>query len=117
VSQVGPGRLDRGLVDPPQVVGGQRRPGAPWDAVAAPGPGQDQILRSGSAGELAGDCLADPLTHGHHSHAGPALWFGLEAAAEAAGLIAHFNDLDAAQLGNMPSILVNGPAVNPQKKQ
>jgi hypothetical protein len=37
------------------------------------------------------------VAHGHHADAGQALWFGLEAASEAAGFIADLDDLDAAQ--------------------
>jgi hypothetical protein len=64
VGQVGPGRLDGGLVDPPQVVCGNGRPGAAGDAVAAPGSGQDQVLGLGAAGELAADGLADLVAQG-----------------------------------------------------
>ena len=34
------------------------------------------------SGELVGDGLTDLVAHGHHPHAGQALGFGLEAAAE-----------------------------------
>jgi hypothetical protein len=64
---------------------------------------EDQVLGPGAAGELAGDGLADLVAHGHHPDAGQALGFGLEAAAEPAGLIAHLDDLDAAQLGEDPA--------------
>src|SRR5215211_221962 len=103
MDEVGPGRLDRGLVDPPQVGGGQRRPGTVRDAVAATGPGEDQVLGTGAGGELAGDRFADLVAHGHHAHAGQALGLGLEAAPEPAGLIADLDDLDAAQLREDPA--------------
>jgi hypothetical protein len=99
VGQHRPGRLHGGLVDPPQVVGRQRRPSAARDAVAAPRSGEDQVLRSTAVGELAGDGLADLVAHGHHSDAGQAFGFGFEVAAEAARLIADLDDFDAAQLG------------------
>ena len=68
-----------------------------------PGPGGDQVLGVGAASQLAGDRLADPVTHGHHAHAGQALGFGLEAAAEPTGLIAHLDHLDPLELGEDPS--------------
>jgi hypothetical protein len=51
-----------------------------------PGPGEDQILGAGTVGEPAGDGLADLVAHGHNPDAGQALGFGLEAAAEPAGV-------------------------------
>jgi hypothetical protein len=97
------GRLHRGLVDPPQIGGRQRRPGTAGNAVATTGPREDQILRTGPAGQLAGDRLPDLVAHGHRPDAGQALGFGLEAAAEPAGLIADLDDLDPAQLGKDPA--------------
>jgi hypothetical protein len=103
VGQLGPGSLHCGLVDPPQIGGRERGSGAAGDAVAAPGPGEDQVLGAGAIFELAGDGLADSVAHGHHAHAGQALGFGLEAAAEPAGLIANLDHLDAAQLREDPA--------------
>jgi hypothetical protein len=60
---------------------------------------EDQVLGAGTAGQLAGDRLADLVAHGHHAHAGQALGLGLEAAAEPAGLIGDLDDLDPGQLG------------------
>jgi hypothetical protein len=73
------------------------------DAVAAPGAREDEVLGLGAAGELAGDRLTDPMAHRHHSDDGQGLGFGLEAAAEPAGLIADLDDLDAAELGEDPA--------------
>jgi hypothetical protein len=98
VGQVLAGGRNCGLVDAPQVVGGQRGPGAAWDAVAAPGAWEHQVVGSGAGGELAADDLADLFAHRHHADASLALELGLEAAAEPAGLIADLDDLDAPQL-------------------
>jgi hypothetical protein len=103
VGELGPSRIHRGLVDPPQVVGGQRSPGASNDAVAAAGSWKDEVLGAGAAGELSADRLADPLAHGHHPHAGQALGLGLEAAAEPAGFVADLDDLNAPQLREDPA--------------
>jgi hypothetical protein len=81
-----------------QVVGGQRGPGAAWNAVAAAGAGEHQLVGPGAGGELAADGLVDLLAHRHDADAGRALGLGLEAAAEPAGLIADLDDLDAPQL-------------------
>jgi hypothetical protein len=45
-----PAALHCGLVDPPQVVGGQWRSSAARDAVATTGPREDQVLGAGLAG-------------------------------------------------------------------
>src|SRR5215213_6550355 len=74
-----------------------------------PGPGEHQLVGPGADGELAGDGLADLLAHRHHADAGRALGLGLEAAAEAAGLVADLDHLDAAQLG------VDAAAAQPQQ--
>jgi hypothetical protein len=48
VGQLRPGRrVHGGPGEPPWVVGRQRRPGAAADAVAAAGPGEDQVLGTG----------------------------------------------------------------------
>ena len=65
MDEVGPGRLDRGLVDPPQVGGGQRRPGTVRDAVAATGPGEDQTERNLRDGILASNLESNRLPHLH----------------------------------------------------
>jgi hypothetical protein len=61
VAQLGPGYRHRGLVDPLQVVGRQRRPGTPRNAIAATRSRQDEILGTGTAGELAADCLDEEI--------------------------------------------------------
>jgi hypothetical protein len=98
VGQVLAGSGDRGLVDPAQVVGGQRGAGAAGDAVAAARARGHQLVGPGVGGELAADGLPDLLAHRHHADAGRALGLSLEAAAEPARLIADLDDLDAPQL-------------------
>jgi hypothetical protein len=50
VASPAPAALHGGLVDPPQVVGGQWRSSAARDAVATTGPREDQVLGAGLAG-------------------------------------------------------------------
>jgi hypothetical protein len=89
---------DRGLVDAPQIVvdSGVLAPrGMP---LLPPGPGRPG-RRAGRRRGLAADGLVDLVAHRHHADASQALGFGLEAAAEPAGLVADLDDLDAPQLG------------------
>jgi hypothetical protein len=58
VGQVLAGGRNYGLVDAAQVVGGQGGSGAAWDAVAAAGAGELQVLGSGAGGELAAEAWA-----------------------------------------------------------
>jgi hypothetical protein len=65
MGKVGSSRLDRGLVDPPQIGGRQRRPSAAGDAVAATGPGEDQTERNLRDGILASNLESNRLPHLH----------------------------------------------------
>src|SRR5829696_3426118 len=68
------------------------------DAVAAARTREHQLVGPSAGGELAADGQPDLFAYRHHANAGRALGFGLEAAAEPAGLIADLDDLDAPQL-------------------